>query len=515
MDSDLQNLIKNYAPLSDFCPDPNYQFEEFKDRLFQPFSRQEKISRCCDFSKQTQVQKDLEDEYETVGQKVVKKPVQKKIGFVPQQQQQVVYQSYYQTGKKSKMSQAAKRVMVYKKCRFKDSISIKTDWISIHETQKQNIEKVQYSMIDIKEIQSIGTIKKYNKEFDKVRPNYEKKISIIGGEVISGSVQDDKYFKQLIAERQGTEEIPTIYTTDKLLFAVQTLKYSIYPWDILVTKKGNSYIFDKCPQNRSELTYLELQTINENITVDMPEDEKTVRNYCEESTIAQLSWQLLSTLNQPVLFQNSLQNDEEAEQNDQAEKYLFSDDLCFKYLEVSVKDRIDKAAKGEDVRAGQERFKVVVRTTVEAENNDGQPVLVKSLNECETPPDWKKSLLSQAGITTNTAQVYNTNNIAKWLCQAQLLECEEIKVGYLARQNQKDQDKHSLLLVETFTQRDLAAIINFKSYEIWQSVRYLVDYLKTQEDGVYVLLKQAYKQSVRIFNVRDNDELQEEDEDSL
>lgn len=37
---------------------------------------------------------------------------------------------------------------------------------------------------------------------------------------------------------------------------------------------------------------------------------------------------------------------------------------------------------------------MVVRTTVEAENNDGQPVLVKSLNECETPPDWKKSLLS-------------------------------------------------------------------------------------------------------------------------
>lgn len=29
----------------------------------------------------------------------------------------------------------------------------------------------------------------------------------------------------------------------------------------------------------------------------MPEDEKTIRNYCEESTVAALSWHLLSTNN--------------------------------------------------------------------------------------------------------------------------------------------------------------------------------------------------------------------------
>lgn len=84
----------------------------------------------------------------------------------------------------------------------------------------------------------------------------------------------------------------------------------------------------------------------------MPEEEKTVRNYCEESTIASLSWQLLSTSNQPVVFQNSLQNDEESEQNEAAEKYLFSEDVCFKYLEVSVKDRIEKASRADEVKAG-------------------------------------------------------------------------------------------------------------------------------------------------------------------
>jgi len=30
-----------------------------------------------------------------------------------------------------------------------------------------------------------------------------------------------------------------VYTTDKLLYAILTIKYSVYPWDIFVTKRGN------------------------------------------------------------------------------------------------------------------------------------------------------------------------------------------------------------------------------------------------------------------------------------
>jgi len=33
---------------------------------------------------------------------------------------------------------------------------------------------------------------------------------------------------------------------------------------------------------------------------------------------------------------------------------------------------------------------VVVRTAVEAVDKDNKPVLVKGLNECETPANWKK-----------------------------------------------------------------------------------------------------------------------------
>jgi hypothetical protein len=103
----------------------------------------------------------------------------------------------------------------------------------------------------------------------------------------------------LADDRQTTDKLPTgtffapqnlVYTTDKLLYAILTLKYSVYPWDIFVTKRDNQLIFDKAPENYNRTTYLELQTINENTSGDMKEEEKVVFNDCEESTYASLNW---------------------------------------------------------------------------------------------------------------------------------------------------------------------------------------------------------------------------------
>lgn len=91
METDIQKLISEYNPLQDFCPEVNYKFEEFEDKIFQPFCRLDRIYKCCDFSKQTSALKNVistyivnqEDEFETVQQKIVKKNQNKKITFLP------------------------------------------------------------------------------------------------------------------------------------------------------------------------------------------------------------------------------------------------------------------------------------------------------------------------------------------------------------------------------------------------------------------------------------------------
>lgn len=163
--------------------------------------------------------------------------------------------------------------------------------------------------------------------------------------------------------------------------AILTMKYSVYPWDLRVLKKGNQLIFDKADENRNKLTYLEMQTINENYSGDMPEDEKTVQSYCEESTTALGNLHLLAT-------QNRDENEELS--GEKISDAQYSNDMAFKYVKCVLKDRIEGKSKTEEAKAGEERVHVVVRTTVEASNSNGDPILVKGLNENEVILNWRK-----------------------------------------------------------------------------------------------------------------------------
>lgn len=37
--------------------------------------------------------------------------------------------------------------------------------------------------------------------------------------------------------------------------AILTMKYSVYPWDLMVLKKGNQLIFDKADENKDKVGY--------------------------------------------------------------------------------------------------------------------------------------------------------------------------------------------------------------------------------------------------------------------
>ncbi len=80
---------------------------------------------------------------------------------------------------------------------------------------------------------------------DRVRPNFEKKVEPVCEDLVSSSTREDKYLVGLIEKHDFNDPLPTVYTTDLLLFSVLTLRSSVYPWDIMVTKKGNQLIFDK------------------------------------------------------------------------------------------------------------------------------------------------------------------------------------------------------------------------------------------------------------------------------
>lgn len=232
-------------------------------------------------------------------------------------------------------------------------------------------------------------------------------------DVYSSSTNEDPYLKQLIQKEDGNEDILTIYTTDQLLYAILTLKYSVYPWDMIVHKKGNAIIFDKNDENKKKLTYLEMQCINENTSADMPEDEKVILNQCEESSIAAGNWHLFSTKEQPTGEEHPLP--ENLKEN---KDFHYPTDFAFKYVKCRLRERIEARSKGEEPKAGEPKMNVVVKSRVDALNSDDEQILVKCLNECDNSTNWRQQLEKSAGQLTSALYSANTNNLAKWLLQA-------------------------------------------------------------------------------------------------
>lgn len=123
----------------------------------------------------------------------------------------------------------------------------------------------------------------------------------------------------------------------------------------------------------------------------MKEDEKVVFNDCEESTYASLNWMLYSVKG------NEVNPDLSGERHQSAQ---YSEDFAYKYVQCSVKERIDKGGRNEEPKAGDTRFNVIVRTQIDACDNEGNPLLIKGLNQCEAGQDWRKQLETSSGQLT-------------------------------------------------------------------------------------------------------------------
>lgn len=54
-----------------------------------------------------------------------------------------------------------------------------------------------------------------------------------------GTIQDAVLLDIIESDHSNTQLNPTVYATDNYLANIMTLKSSIFPWEISVTKEGN------------------------------------------------------------------------------------------------------------------------------------------------------------------------------------------------------------------------------------------------------------------------------------
>lgn len=257
-----------------------------------------------------------------------------------------------------------------------------------------------------------------------------------------------------VEEGETPKTISNIYITDSILSVLMCSTRSVYPWDIIITKKDKSIFFDK--RDGGSFDFI---TVNEN-AADPPlenneikegETNKTAGTIAAQAKVAaSLAGGIQNAINTPsaLSLESTYINQNFAFQVvNEAKKTVLKDGENPFYNKEEENDPI--ASCGYRYRKfnlssdDSTQVNLVVRTEVDAvlkpPGKDKGPknyITVKTLNEFDSraqgaggAPDWRSKLDSQRGAVIATEMKNNSGKLARFAVQSILAGAESMKMG--------------------------------------------------------------------------------------
>ncbi|CAF0891085.1 unnamed protein product [Adineta ricciae] len=372
------------------------------------------------------------------------------------------------------------------------SVRIREDWQVIEEIPFATLTKFSLPSINEPEELSVwGSLEYYDKRYDRITTKTEKKLAMVNRLIHRITTTKDPVIRQ-ICKTHGN-----VFATDVIISTLMCCTRSVYPWDIVVDKLGSRLFFDK----REEST-LDLLTVNETANEPPPEDGTmdSAKNLELEAVFINHTFaqQVLRMNEERYKFPNPnpfIQPDEESEEASVAYRYRSWD--LGNNLKIVIRCEQDCVQIGPN---GEEQF-----------------VNIKALNEWNPKVgsglDWRTKLDMQRGAVLAAELRNNGFKLAKWTTCAILAGSDQMKFGYVSRQNFKDASRHTILGMQNFKPQEFATQMALNMDNGWGIVRVLVDFFMNKPDGRYLITKDPMKPTLRIYSVPDSS-FDSEDESS-
>ncbi|CAO0798941.1 unnamed protein product [Mucor circinelloides] len=384
------------------------------------------------------------------------------------------------------------------------SINIGADWKVLDEIEFSRLSKLNFAIPQATDIATYGSVNVYNKAYDRVNTKNEKMLAHIDRVKYDTTTSEDPIIQQYIQENKAT-----VFATDAVLSLLMCATRTVYPWDIVVKKTADGkVILDKRPGG-----VFDFVTVNEN-SYDPPaeSDKDTINSWsalCNEATYINQNFSRQVLEKDALKFENPnpfATADTEAE--------LASCGYRYREFDLSNSD------------AGEEddKIQMIVRTEVDAAvktANGTNYVTVRALNEFDPTAQgaggalpWKKSLDSQRGAVVATEMRNNAAKLARWAVQALLADAEQLKLGYVARYNPKENSRHVILGTQAYKPRDFASQMNLSLTNGWGIVKAVVDMCLQLPEGTYIMMKDPNRPILRVYAVPSEEDLEADyDED--
>ncbi|PHZ10141.1 eukaryotic translation initiation factor 3 [Rhizopus microsporus ATCC 52813] len=382
------------------------------------------------------------------------------------------------------------------------SITIGPDWKVLDEIEFSRLSKLNFAIPPATEIASYGFVNMYDKAYDRVNTKNEKPLQHIERVKYDSMTTEDPVIQKQIQENKAK-----VFATDVVLALLMCAPRTVYPWDVIVKKtEDGKVILDKRPGSAADFV-----TVNENSFDPPVESDKDMINswsaLCNEATY------INQNFSRQVLSKESSINFDNPNPfaTPETEKDLASCGYRYKLFDMT---------NGEE---GAEKIEMLVRTEVDAAvkmGNNTNYITVRALNEFDPTAQgsggalpWKKSLDSQRGAVVATEMRNNAAKLARWAVQAILADADQLKLGYVARTNPKDNSRHVILGTQAYKPRDFAAQMNLSLTNGWGIVKAVVDMCLQLPEGTYIMMKDPNRPILRVYLVPSEDDLAFDEEE--
>lgn len=351
------------------------------------------------------------------------------------------------------------------RAQYSASVDIRPNWTVLgDQIALMALNKLATNPGEYEELAAVGSLVQYDRAADRVGPKDPAKLRRAGVRAKTVSMAADPIIQRLASQGAGD-----VFMSVSLLTVLMTAPRSVYPWDILIIKRGGILFFDCRPG--SSLEYL---TNGETAPDAIHEDRDSingVQQLCAEATGVNQAFreQVLSNQAQQHNLSDALPSELAASG---------SPPPGFRYRRWTLGD-----------------INLVVRCEIDAclklPGADGpQTVAVHALNEFDpkwSGVDWRQKLENQRGAVLATELKNNAAKMARWTAAALVGGVDMIKLGYVSRASFKDPTSHVLLGTQAVKPKDFAAQMNLNMDNAWGIVRALLGLCldKMDSDGTF------------------------------
>ncbi|KAF9057828.1 eukaryotic translation initiation factor 3 subunit D [Panaeolus papilionaceus] len=389
------------------------------------------------------------------------------------------------------------------------SVVISPQWTMLEEVEFHRLAKLRLEVDEPEELDTYGRLYAYDKSYDRITTKTEKPLQLVDRIKYNPTTSDDPVIQQLASNGAAK-----VYTTDVILSVLMCAPRSVYPWDIVIVREGDSLFFDKRDGGPFDTV-----TVNEN-AADPPQDpappnpnnpnEKPVApETAAINTATSLSLEA-TYINQNFGFQSVIESSPPPAIDLAHPNPFYGPEETEPLASCGYRYRLFDLGITED-----EDIKICVRTEVDAYSpgqgnpKDGQGlVTIRALNEFDPrsqgaggAPDWRSKLDSQRGAVVATEMKNNSCKLAKWTVQSVLAGADLLKIGYISRANPRDNTRHVILSTASLRPTDFAAQLNVSLANGWGIVRTVTDMCMKMPEGKYVLVKDPNKPVIRLYSV--------------